>query len=81
MLQRFAALAKELGVVLPLSWYEKAGNAYFNSLSVADADGRFSVLVRPRGLPIPGTRYEVRLTATSGDQTAQERITLVQRQG
>jgi hypothetical protein len=39
LLQRFAALAKELGVVLPLSWYERAGNAFFNSLTVADADG------------------------------------------
>ena len=38
VLKRFAALAKELGVVLPLSWFEKAGNAYFNSLAVADAD-------------------------------------------
>ena len=25
MLKRFASLAKELGVVLPLSWFEKAG--------------------------------------------------------
>jgi N-carbamoylputrescine amidase len=40
LLQRFAALAGELGVVLPLSWYERAGNAFFNSLTVADADGR-----------------------------------------
>lgn len=47
----------------------------------ADRDGRFSVLVSPRGLPIPGTRYDLRLTATSGNQTAEERLSLVQRQG
>lgn len=47
----------------------------------ADRDGRFHVAVSPRGLPIPGTRYDVRLTATSGNLTAEERITLHQRQG
>jgi len=36
---RFTALAKELGVVLPISYYERANNAYYNSLAVADADG------------------------------------------
>ena len=30
-------LAKELGVVLPVSFFEKAGNCYFNSLVVVDA--------------------------------------------
>jgi hypothetical protein len=47
----------------------------------ADRNGQFSVLVSPRGLPIPGTRYDVHLTATSGSQTAEERLTLIQRQG
>jgi hypothetical protein len=47
----------------------------------ADRNGNFGVTVNPRGLPIPGTRYDVRLTASSGSQTAEERLTLVQRQG
>lgn len=47
----------------------------------ADRDGRFAVTLQPMGLPIPGTRYDVRLTATSGSQTAEERLTLVRRQG
>ena len=51
MLKRFAALAKELGVVLPLSWFEKAGNAYFNSLTVADADGRLLGVYRKTHIP------------------------------
>ncbi|MFJ4348811.1 N-carbamoylputrescine amidase [Pseudomonas sp. NPDC089401] len=51
ILQRFAALAKELGVVLPLSWYERAGNAFFNSLTVADADGRLLGVYRKTHIP------------------------------
>lgn len=47
----------------------------------ADSNGRFAVGVSPRGLPIPGTRYDVHVTASSGSQTAEERLTLVQRQG
>jgi len=34
-----ANLAKELSVVLPVSWFERAGNAFFNSLAMIDADG------------------------------------------
>lgn len=51
VLKRFAALAKELGVVLPLSWFERAGNAYFNSLTVADADGRLLGVYRKTHIP------------------------------
>ncbi|MGF6394058.1 N-carbamoylputrescine amidase [Pseudomonas plecoglossicida] len=51
ILQRFAALAAELGVVLPLSWYERAGNAFFNSLTVADADGRLLGVYRKTHIP------------------------------
>ncbi|MDP3817112.1 N-carbamoylputrescine amidase [Pseudomonas sp.] len=51
VLKRFAALARELGVVLPLSWFEKAGNAYFNSLAVADADGRLLGVYRKTHIP------------------------------
>lgn len=47
----------------------------------ADRNGNFAVAVSPRGLPIPGTRYDVRLTSTSGSQSAEERLTLIQRQG
>ena len=47
----------------------------------ADRSGSFGVLVDPRGPTISGTRYDVRLTATSGNQTAQERLSLTPRQG
>lgn len=39
MLQRFAALAKELNVALPISYFERANHSFFNSLAVFDADG------------------------------------------
>ena len=47
----------------------------------ADRDGRFGVTVNANTIPIPGSRYDVRMTATSGNQTAEERITLQRRQG
>ncbi|TWO73300.1 hypothetical protein FN976_00165 [Caenimonas sedimenti] len=46
----------------------------------ADRDGHFVVSIRPSALPLPGTRFEVRLTANDGNQTAEERITVHQRQ-
>lgn len=51
ILKRFAALAGELGVVLPISWFEKAGNAYFNSLALADADGQLRGVYRKTHIP------------------------------
>ena len=39
LIAEMAALAKELGVVLPVSFFEKAGHAHFNSLAMVDADG------------------------------------------
>ena len=38
--KRFAALAKELGVVLPVSVFERAGNVHYNTTVIVDADGR-----------------------------------------
>lgn len=49
--RRFQALARELNVVLPASVYEKAGNAFYNSVAVVDADG--SVLGTYRKAHIP----------------------------
>lgn len=47
----------------------------------ADRDGYFSAFISPRGLPIPGTRYEVTLSANEGSRTAEQKIVLFQRQG
>lgn len=47
----------------------------------ADREGRFVVSVRPDAPAGPGTRYEVRLTADDGHQTARERIVVHPRAG
>jgi hypothetical protein len=47
----------------------------------ADRNGNFSVAVAPSGYALPGQRYDVHMTATDGDQRAEERITLQRRQG
>ena len=50
-LERFCKVARELGVVLPVSLFERANNAYYNSLAMVDADG--SVLGTYRKAHIP----------------------------
>ncbi|KAK2077024.1 hypothetical protein QBZ16_005252 [Prototheca wickerhamii] len=66
LIERFASLAKELGVVLPLSFFERAGNAYFNSLVVADADG--SIVGHYRKSHIPdGPGYQEKFYFSPGD--------------
>jgi N-carbamoylputrescine amidase len=63
---RFAALAGELGVVLPISVYELAGQARFNTVVVADADG--SILGRYRKSHIPdGPGYTEKYYFSPGD--------------
>ena len=66
LIARFAALAKELGVVLPLSYFERAGQAYYNSLAVIDADG--TVLGNYRKSHIPdGPGYTEKFYFSPGD--------------
>lgn len=49
--KRLSALAKELAVVLPFSWFEKAGNVKFNSLAMIDADGSLLGVYRKTHIP------------------------------
>ena len=79
LIARFADLARELGVVLPLSYFERAGQACFNSMAMLDADGR--VLGNYRKTHIPqGPGYEEKYYFSPGDtgyqvwQTAMGRI-------
>ncbi len=44
-------LAKELGVVLPISFYEKDGNLLFNSVAVINADGAPMGVYRKTHIP------------------------------
>src|SRR6185369_3624120 len=38
-IRHFSKIARELGVVLPISFFEKANNSFFNSVAILDADG------------------------------------------
>jgi len=63
---RFSALARELGVVLPLSYFERDGERYFNSLVLIDADG--TVMENYRKTHIPsGPGYEEKFYFAPGD--------------
>jgi len=53
-----APLAGELGVVLPLSIFEKAGQEYYNSLVMADADGSILGVYRQTHIPDGPGRQE-----------------------
>ena len=53
--QHFIPIAKELQVVIPISFYEKDGNSLYNSIAVIDADG--SVLGVYRKTHIPDDHY------------------------
>jgi N-carbamoylputrescine amidase len=50
-LRHFQALAKELGVVIPVSFFEKAGPEYYNSIKVFDADGSDLGVYRKSHIP------------------------------
>ena len=65
-LQRFAKLAKELQVVLPVSFFERKGAAYFNSLVMFDADGTRLGLYRKSHIP-DGPGYEEKYYFNPGD--------------
>lgn len=50
-IRHFSALAKELEVVLPISWFEKSGTVFFNSVAIIDADGTVMGVYRKTHLP------------------------------
>jgi N-carbamoylputrescine amidase len=65
-LARFQKLAAELGVVLPVSFFETAGQAYYNSLAMFDADGKRLGVYRKSHIP-DGPGYEEKYYFNSGD--------------
>lgn len=66
VITEMAMLAKELGVVLPISFFEKAGHAHFNSLAMVDADGTVLGLYRKSHIP-DGPGYQEKFYFTPGD--------------
>jgi N-carbamoylputrescine amidase len=62
----FRAVARQLKVVLPISYYERAGTAHYNSLAIIDADGDILWNYRKTHIPqAPG--YEEKFYFNPGD--------------
>ncbi|HSR71550.1 MAG TPA: N-carbamoylputrescine amidase [Kiloniellales bacterium] len=66
VIARMSALAAELSVVLPVSFFERANNAFYNSLVVLDADGRELDLYRKSHIP-DGPGYQEKFYFNPGD--------------
>jgi len=64
--RRFGGLARELGVVLPISFFERAGPAYFNSIAILDADGTLLGIYRKSHIP-NGPGYQEKNYFSPGD--------------
>lgn len=64
--QRFQALARELDVVLPVSVFERAGKAFYNSIAIVDAGGQLLGTYRKSHIPeSPG--YHEKFYFSPGD--------------
>ncbi|KAJ9558907.1 hypothetical protein OSB04_013521 [Centaurea solstitialis] len=63
---RMQKLAKELGVVIPVSFFEEANNAHYNSIAIIDADGTDLGLYRKSHIP-DGPGYEEKFYFNPGD--------------
>jgi N-carbamoylputrescine amidase len=65
-LARLAELAASLRIVLPVSFFEAANNALFNSVAIIDADGRALGLYRKSHIP-DGPGYSEKFYFSPGD--------------
>jgi N-carbamoylputrescine amidase len=66
LVNHFRSLAKELEVVLPVSFFERANNSFFNSLAMIDADGSLLGVYRKSHIPdSPG--YQEKFYFSPGD--------------
>jgi N-carbamoylputrescine amidase len=63
---RMRQVARELGVVIPVSFFEHAGQAYFNSVALVDADGSVLGVYRKSHIP-DGPGYEEKFYFRPGD--------------
>jgi N-carbamoylputrescine amidase len=62
----FARLARELEIVLPISFFERRHQAHYNSVAVIDADGSLLGVYRKTHIP-DGPGYEEKFYFTPGD--------------
>lgn len=63
---RFSKLAKELGVVIPYSFFEAAGPSYHNSVAMIDANGKVLGVYRKSHIP-DGPGYQEKYYFRPGD--------------
>ena len=63
---RFARIAAELGVVLPVSFFERDGQAHYNSVAIVDGDGSVLGVYRKSHIP-DGPGYEEKFYFRPGD--------------
>jgi len=77
--RHFRTVARDLGVVLPISFFERDGLACFNSVAIIDADGEVLGVYRKAHIP-NGPGYQEKTYFSPGDtgfkvwSTAQGRI-------
>jgi N-carbamoylputrescine amidase len=64
--KRMAQLARELNVVLPVSFFEHVGHAYFNTVAVIDAGGEVLGTYRKAHIP-NGPGYQEKTYFSPGD--------------
>ncbi|MFM8868069.1 MAG: nitrilase-related carbon-nitrogen hydrolase, partial [Ilumatobacteraceae bacterium] len=65
-IEHFRGVARELGVVLPISVYERANNALFNTVAMIDADGSVMGIYRKSHIP-DGPGYTEKYYFSPGD--------------
>jgi N-carbamoylputrescine amidase len=63
---RFRQLARELKLVVPVSFFERSGHEYFNSVAVVDADGELRGVYRKSHIP-DGPGYEEKFYFSPGN--------------
>jgi N-carbamoylputrescine amidase len=65
-IKHLAPVAKELGVVLPISVFERAGQSFFNTIVILDADGTNLGFYRKSHIP-DGPGYSEKFYFSPGD--------------
>ncbi|HEX3023316.1 MAG TPA: N-carbamoylputrescine amidase [Lachnospiraceae bacterium] len=65
-IKHFQPIAKELDMVIPISFYEEAGNTTFNTVAMIDADGSLLGTYRKTHIPC-GESYEEKFYFSPGD--------------
>lgn len=66
LIKEMSTLAKELNVVIPVSYFERSGNNFFNSLVMIDADGTVMDNYRKSHIP-DGPGYSEKYYFSPGD--------------